>query len=61
MGGILVDDWFRQPSKYSKGSIVWKALVSSFPLVDQWTMWKIKDGRSVPIGEDPWVGDGNEF
>jgi hypothetical protein len=43
------------------GSIVWKALVAAFPLVGLWTMWRVGNGRSIRLGEDPWLGSKNDF
>jgi hypothetical protein len=40
---------------------VWKALVEAFPLVGDWVVWKIGDGKKVRVGEDPWLGAGNYF
>jgi len=34
-----------KPIKSSKGSIVWKALVEAFPVVGDWVVWKIGDGK----------------
>jgi hypothetical protein len=47
---ISVEDWYRQSRKYSKGSIVRKYLVYVFPLVGQWAVWKISNGRKVRVG-----------
>jgi hypothetical protein len=58
---LSVIEWFRKPNKSSKGSIVWKALVEAFPLVGEWVVWKIGDGKNVRVGEDPWMGAGNNF
>jgi len=33
-----IEDWFHTPSKSSKGSIVWKAIVEAFPLIGNWTI-----------------------
>ena len=50
-------DWFRNPNKYFKnGSVGWKAMVLAFPLIGNWTTWKIGNGKSVRIGEYPWAG-----
>jgi hypothetical protein len=58
---LSISDWFREPLKSTKGSIVWKALVQAFPLVGKWTVWHIKNGEKVRLGEDPWLGDGNNY
>jgi len=58
---LSVIEWFRQLNKSSKGSIVWKALVEAFPLVGEWVVWKIGDGKNARVGEDPWLGVGNNI
>ena len=33
----------------------------SFPLVGNWVAWQLGNGRSMRIGQDPWVGSGKNF
>lgn len=50
-------EWFRQPVKSQKNSSIgWKIMVQSFPLIGSWMAWRIRDGKNVRVGEDPWVG-----
>jgi hypothetical protein len=58
---LFVIEWFKQPIKSSKGSIVWKDLVEAFPLVGDWVVWKIGDEKKFRVGEDPWLGPGKNF
>jgi hypothetical protein len=58
---LSIIDWFHDPLKSSKGSIVWKALVQDFPLVGKWNAWHIGNGEKVRLGEDPWLGAGNNY
>jgi hypothetical protein len=58
MVSLSVADWFRTPVKYSKGSIIWKAMVEDFPLVGVWTIWKIGSGHCIRVEEDSWLGAG---
>jgi hypothetical protein len=58
---LSISEWFREPMKSSKGSIVWKALVEAFPLVGKWMVWCIGNGEKVRLGEDPWLGAGNNY
>jgi hypothetical protein len=52
--GMSMDELYRMPRTTSKnGSIVWKALVATFPQDGNWTIWKIGNGSKVRIGEDP--------
>ena len=49
-------DWFRIPNKsFKNGSVGWKAMVLAFPLIGNWTAWKIGNGKSIRLGEDPWA------
>ena len=36
-------------------------MVLDFPLIGNWTAWKIGNGKSVRLGEDPWVGAGKNY
>ena len=36
-------------------------MVLAFPLVRKWTVWRIRNGEKVKIGEDPWEGAGEEY
>jgi len=58
---LFVSEWFREPTKSSKGSIVWKALVDDFPLVGNWIVWRIGNRTKVRLGEDLWLGVGNNL
>jgi hypothetical protein len=49
------------PQEVPKGSIVWKALVEAFLLIGQWTAWRVGNGCRIRIGEDPWIGVGDDF
>jgi len=61
LDNLSIVEWFRQPVKSSKGSIVWKPWWKLFPLVGKRTIWKIWSGRSVRVGEHPWLGARNNF
>ena len=55
-------EWLRNPNKtYKNGSIGWKDMVLDYPLIKQWIGWKIGDGNCVRVGEDPWMGLGENF
>jgi hypothetical protein len=49
---FFISEWFREPLKSPKESIVWKALVQAFPLVGNWTVWRIGNREKVRLGED---------
>jgi hypothetical protein len=38
-------EWFGWPTKSTKGLIVWKAIVTTLPLVGDWNIWNISDGK----------------
>jgi len=55
-------EWYQDPNKSCKNvSIVWRALTKSFPFVGDWVVWWIRNGQSVQVGMDPWIGDGESF
>ena len=55
--GLSIEDWFRLERKNTHGaSIVWKGMEKAFPLVGNWTSWKVSNKRMVKIEEDPWIG-----
>jgi len=52
-----IEDWVRNPEKSHKGgSVIWKAVVSAFQVVENYLVWKFGNGRKLRIGEDPWSG-----
>eukprot|EP00253_Pinus_taeda_P018856 PITA_18856 len=40
-------------------SNIWKAVLSSLPLIREGLTWRINQGTIVHIGIDPWIGCGN--
>ena len=50
-------DWIRNPRKsHVGGSVIWKAIVNSFDLIENNLVWDVGNGESVLIGRDPWMG-----
>eukprot|EP00253_Pinus_taeda_P033955 PITA_33955 len=37
-------------------SVIWKATVEAFIVIEKGIAWKVGDGKNVRIGRDPWVG-----
>ena len=35
---------------------MWKDLLQSFPILGEWTIWRIENGKKVCIGVDSWLG-----
>jgi len=55
-------EWIREPKKLERNKyIIWKALVRPFHLIGNQATWKIGDGKSVCIGNDPWTNVGNNY
>jgi hypothetical protein len=60
LAGKTIEEWFRCSRKLvPTSSIGWKAMVDAFPLLGSWATWRIGNGRSVRVGEDPWEGFDN--
>eukprot|EP00253_Pinus_taeda_P030772 PITA_30772 len=59
---IPMEDWIRsQEKKMKHSSVIWKATVEAFSVIEQGLAWKVGDGRHVRIGRDPWVGCNENF
>eukprot|EP00253_Pinus_taeda_P016622 PITA_16622 len=57
-----LEEWIRSQEKKSKqSSIIWKATIEGFSVIEQGLAWKVGDGRNVKIGRDPWVGCNESF
>ena len=55
--GETITDWIRNPRKsHLGGSVIWKAIVKSFHLIETNLAWDVGNGESVLIGRDPWMG-----
>lgn len=52
-----LEEWIRNPDKNKNNvSVIWKATVESFKVIEQGLAWKIGNGEKIKIGKDPWVG-----
>ena len=52
-----MEDWIRRTIKsHIDGSVIWKAVVKSFDVIEDSLAWNIGNGRKMRVGEDPWVG-----
>eukprot|EP00253_Pinus_taeda_P027341 PITA_27341 len=56
---LNVLDWFCSRQNTHNVSIIWKAVINTIPLLRDGLTWCIREGNSVRIGLDPWVGCGN--
>ena len=55
--GESITDWIRNPRKsHLGGSVIWKAIVKSFHLIETNLAWDVGNGESLLIGRDPWMG-----
>lgn len=55
-------DWMRLKSERVIGvSNVWLTLVKAFPVIGDWCVWKVGNGKHVQIGYDPWSGANNSW
>ena len=48
-----IKDWIRNPRKTHRGgSVIWKAVVNSFHILESNLAWNVGNGRNLRIGED---------
>eukprot|EP00253_Pinus_taeda_P029580 PITA_29580 len=53
---LPLDEWIRSQDKKTKhSSIIWKATVEAFIVIEKGIAWKVGDGKNVRIGRDPWA------
>jgi hypothetical protein len=51
-----MEEWVRNHVKrIQNASIIWKAIITTFPLVGNWLVWHVGKGDKVQIGLDPWI------
>ena len=54
---LSIVDWIRNPRKsFEGGSVIWKALVKYFHILETSLAWKVGSGRKLRVGEDPCMG-----
>lgn len=54
---LSIEDWIRNRRKsHVGGSVIWKAIVKSFPLLESNLAWRVGNGQKLRIGQDPWIG-----
>jgi hypothetical protein len=52
-----LEAWIRSQPKSLKGaSVIWKAIVKDFPIIESSLAWNIGNGNRLRIGLDPWSG-----
>eukprot|EP00253_Pinus_taeda_P001986 PITA_01986 len=52
-----LEDWIRSQQKNQKNiSVIWKATLEAFTVIEQGLAWKVGDGSHIRVGRDPWVG-----
>jgi hypothetical protein len=54
---IPVEIWLRSQQKSIKGaSVIWKAIINAFPIIENGLAWKIGNDQRFRLGKDPWPG-----
>ena len=54
-------DWIRNPRKtHTGGSVIWKAIVNSFSLIENNLAWDVGNGENFLISRDPWMGSSQQ-
>eukprot|EP00253_Pinus_taeda_P003007 PITA_03007 len=52
---LNVLDWFCSQQNTHNVSSIWKAVINTIPLLRGGLTWRIREGNSVRIGQDPWA------
>jgi hypothetical protein len=62
LGCKSIMEWFRSLEKLgSNNSVGWKTMVKVFPIIGNWTVWQVGNGKSIKTSEYPWVNAGLDF
>lgn len=57
-----LEEWIRTPNKKGRHfSVIWKATVDAFKIIEQGLAWQVGNGENVRLGRDPWVGCNDSF
>eukprot|EP00253_Pinus_taeda_P020147 PITA_20147 len=57
-----IENWIRSPNKIGRNcSVIWKATLDAFKIIERGLAWKVGNGECVRIGKDPWVGCNEHF
>lgn len=58
---LSIEEWIQSPNKLKQNiSIIWKAVITSFPLIESGLAWKVGDRSHLRVGIDPWFGSIND-
>lgn len=59
---LPLEDWIRNSNKKGRNfSVIWKATMEAFNVIEQGLAWQVGNGENVRIGRDPWVGCNDSF
>eukprot|EP00253_Pinus_taeda_P008403 PITA_08403 len=51
---VPLEEWIRNPNKKGGNvSVVWKATIEAFKVIEQGLAWKVGNGENLRIGKDP--------
>eukprot|EP00253_Pinus_taeda_P035322 PITA_35322 len=54
---VPLEDWIRNLVKSKQhASVIWKAKMDSFKVIEQGLAWKLGNEKNLKIGKDPWIG-----
>jgi hypothetical protein len=56
-----IEECIQSPRKSIYVSIIWKAVFLAFPLIGNWRVWNVGNGKKVEVDEYPWRGLGEDF
>lgn len=59
---VPLEEWIRNPNKKGGNtSVVWKATIDAFKIIEQGLSWQIWNGTNLQIGKDPWLGCNDNY
>ena len=57
-----MEKWIKsEPKPIFRVSNIWRGMLHYFPILGKWIAWKVGNGLSLRVREDPWIGGHSSF